>query len=114
MSFQQNVYPWLLDCFGSRIAADRAERNHRFIEEALELVQSLGCTREEVETLVDYVFARKGGEPTQEVGGVMVTLASLCLANQMDMHSAGYHELARIKQPENVEKIRLKQARKPL
>jgi hypothetical protein len=33
-------------CFGPEISADRVERNHRFLEEALELVQACGAARE--------------------------------------------------------------------
>ena len=112
-SFQQRVRPWLLECFGAEIAADRLERNHRFLEEALELVQSLDCTASEAHQLVDYVFGRPVGEPLQEAGGVMVTLAALCLASGLDMHQAGETELARISVPELVAKIRAKQAAKP-
>ena len=111
--FQQRVQPWLLECFGAEIAADRMERNHRFLEESLELVQSLGCTASEAHQLVDYVFGRAVGDPPQEVGGVMVTLAALCLASGLDMHDAGEVELARISVPEIVAKIRAKQAAKP-
>jgi len=53
------------------------------------------------------------GEPVQEAGGVMVTLAALCLASGLDMHGAGETELARISAPELVAKIRAKQAAKP-
>lgn len=109
--FQQRVHPWLLACFGELIAGDREERNHRFLEESLELVQSTGCTASEAHQLVNYVFGRPVGEPAQEVGGVMVTLAALCLANGLDMHDAGEVELARIWT--NVEAIRAKQAAKP-
>lgn len=109
--FQQRVKPWMDACFGLEISADKVERNHRFIEEALELVQSTGCTKSEAHQLVDYVFGRAVGEPRQEVGGVMVTLAALCLAQGMDMHDAGEIELARIWT--KVEKIRVKQAAKP-
>ena len=111
--FQQRVQPWLLECFGAEIAADRVERNHRFLEESLELVQSLGCTASEAHQLVDYVFGRPVGDPPQEVGGVMVTLAALCLASGLDMHDAGEVELVRISAPELVAKIRAKQAAKP-
>ena len=109
--FQQRVQPWMLACFGEKIAADKAERNHRFLEEALELVQATGCTVGEAHQLVDYVYGRPVGEPVQEIGGVMVTLAALCLAHGIDMHSAAETELARIWT--KVEQIRAKQAAKP-
>lgn len=109
--FQPRVQPWLMECFGPMIAGDREERNHRFLEEALELVQACGCAATEAHKLVDYVYGRDIGEPVQEVGGVMVTLAALCLANDMDMHAAGENELARIWT--KVEQIRAKQAAKP-
>lgn len=111
LSFQRRVEPWMLACFGEMIAGDREERNHRFLEEALELVQSCGCTTSEAHQLVDYVFGRPIGEPRQETGGVMITLAALCLANGLDMHEAGETELARIWT--KVEAIRAKQAAKP-
>lgn len=108
---QPRVQPWLMECFGAMIAGDREERNHRFLEEALELVQACGCTASEAHQLVDYTFGRPVGEAAQEVGGVMITLAALCLANGLDMHEAGEAELARIWTM--VEKIRAKQAAKP-
>lgn len=110
-SFQKRVHPWMMECFGSEIASDKTERNHRFIEEALELVQSCGTAASECHQLVDYVFGRPVGEPYQESGGVMVTHAALCLANGLDMHENGEIELARIWT--KVEKIRAKQASKP-
>lgn len=109
--FQQRVQPWLMECFGPMIAGDKEERNHRFLEEALELVQACGCTASEAHQLVDYVYGRPVGDKPQEVGGVMVTLAALCLAQELDMHSCGEVELARIWT--KVEKIRAKQAAKP-
>lgn len=110
-TFQSRVQPWMMACFGPEISADRIERNHRFLEEALELVQSTGCTQSEAHQLVDYVYGRPVGETHQEIGGVMVTLAALCLALGDDMHKAGETELARIWTM--VEKIRAKQAAKP-
>jgi len=110
-ALQQRVHPWLMTCFGPKISADRHERNHRFLEETLELVQACGCSADEAHQLVDYVYGRPVGEKDQEVGGVMITLAALCLANGLDMHEAGERELARIWTM--VEKIRAKQAAKP-
>ena len=109
--FQGRVRPWMWKCFGKEIAADTVERNHRFIEEALELVQACGASASECHQLVDYVFDRAAGEKDQEVGGVMVTLAALCLAHDENMHGAGERELRRIWT--KVDQIRAKQAAKP-
>lgn len=108
--FQASVVPWLLQCFGWQVAGDRTERNFRFLEEALELVQSCGATAAEAHTLVDYVYSRPVGEPHQEVGGVMITLAALCVANGLSMQQAGEDELARIWL--KIDQIRAKQASK--
>jgi hypothetical protein len=111
VQFQDRVQPWMMECFGVEISADSIERNHRFLEESLELVQACGCTQSEAHQLVDYVFGRPIGEKEQEVGGVMVTLAALCLAQSVDMHKCGETELARVWT--KVEQIRAKQAAKP-
>ena len=36
-SFQHKVADWLRVCFGETVAADKRERNFRFLEEAVEL-----------------------------------------------------------------------------
>lgn len=113
MTFQSRVQAWVVQCFGPHVAGNKTERNHRFIEEALELVQSLGCTADEAHMLVDYVFSRPVGEPDQEAGGVMVTLATLLKVNGIYMAAAGERELERICRPEIIAKIRAKQATKP-
>lgn len=109
--FQKRVDNFVLECFGAEIASDKVERNHRFLEEALELVQSIGCTKEDALMLVDYVFDRPTGETSQEIGGVMVTLAALCNANAKDMNYYGEVELVRVWN--KIEKIREKQKSKP-
>jgi hypothetical protein len=110
-SFQAEVWRWALECFGETIPRDVKERCDRFVEEALELVQSLGYDRRRVASLTDYVFDREPGEPHQEVGGVKVTLAALCAAVGLDMDADGRRELDRIWT--KVEAIRAKQAAKP-
>jgi hypothetical protein len=99
--------------FGAEIAADKSIRNHRFLEEALELVQANGCSQSEAHQLVEYVFGRPIGDPDQEMGGVMVTLAALANASGLLMWHAGVRELQRVWQPEIVNKIRHKSANKP-
>lgn len=112
-TFQESVKPWMLDCFGDRIMNDVIERCNRYLEESLELVQSLDYSKEDVYQMVEYVFNRPKGDPPQEIGGVMVTLAALCLAINHDMHKEGLRELVRINNPEVMRKIQLKQMRKP-
>lgn len=109
--YQDRVHSFMLACFGEAIAADGVERNHRFLEESLELVQALGCTASEAHQLVDYVFGRPVGEPHQETGGALVTLAALCNAHKIDMVIAGETELTRCWS--KINKIRAKQAAKP-
>ena len=111
LPFQVRVDEWVTACFGDTIRGDKIERNHRFLEEALELVQSTGCTQSEAHQLVDYVFSRPVGDLAQEVGGVMNTLAALCNIQGVDMMRAGDIELARCWT--KIEKIRAKQAAKP-
>jgi hypothetical protein len=109
--FQARVQPWMMACFGEAISTDTVERNHRFFEEATELVQACGMPPSDAHMLVDYVYGRPVGDKPQEVGGVMVTLAALCLAQGMDLHEAAETELARIWT--KVDLIRAKQAAKP-
>lgn len=109
--FQSRVHEWTTACFGIDIAYDTVERNHRFIEEALELVQACGMTQADAHALVNYVYARPAGSVTQEVGGALVTLAALCNARYIAMAMAATNELDRCFH--NIEKIRAKQAVKP-
>lgn len=112
-SFQNRVRRWMQHCFGEVVMADKVERNHRFLEEALELVQACGCTQDEARKLVDYVYGRPAGETHQEIGGVMVTLSALVDAQGRDLDLCAELELARVLDPEAMEKIRGKQAAKP-
>lgn len=110
-NFQDGVARWLLVCLGRKIANDPIERNHRFLEESLELVQSLNCTCEEAHQLVDYVYSRPAGEPFQEMGGAPITLAALAQANGLVMQSCGEIELDRVW--EKMKQVRMKQVVKP-
>lgn len=111
VSYQDRVHAFMMACFGAEIAKDLQERNHRFLEESLELVQSTGCTASEAHQLVDYVFGRPVGVPHQECGGVAVTLAALCNAAGIGMPAAAEDELTRVNG--KMAEIRAKQAAKP-
>jgi hypothetical protein len=110
-TYQERVHEWMLKCFNEEIVFSQEERNNRFLEEALELVQSLNFTKEEAMQLVEYVYNRPKGGPVQEAGGVMVCLAALCTSEGIEMAVAGEQELERIW--ENIDVIRKKHAAKP-
>ena len=110
-SFQTRVQEWLSACFPETVSSDKQERTHRFLEEALELAQASGCTREDAQALVEYVFSRPHGQTELEVGGVLVTLAGLCSVTNVHMQRAAEQELERNWQRINL--IREKQASKP-
>jgi len=111
-SFQAGVAEWMGQCFLPSLYSNMTERGDRLLEEVLELLQAHGYDKARVPTLVDYVFSRPVGDPAQEVGGVMVTLAGYCWVAGLDMHVHGHAELARISHPEVMAKIRAKQEAK--
>lgn len=104
--FQNQVYAFLIDCFGADILNNKLERNYRFFEEAAELVQVGGMTKEECYKLIDYVYDRPTGEITQEIGGVMVTLFGLACAQNISMNYCAETEI--INCYENINRIRSK------
>lgn len=111
-SFQVRCLKWILTWLNSNLIYNKQERNQRFLEEALELVQSLDMDRETAHKLVNYIFDRPKGEPKQELGGVMNTLAILSEINSMSMWEAAEEELTRCWN--NIEKIKDKQKLKPV
>jgi len=96
---------WLAEVFGPSATQDVEERALRFGEESLELIQSLGITREQAEALVKQVFDKPIGEPEQELGGTMVTLATLCAVTGMNAGSAFATEFDRCDNPKVKQKI---------
>jgi len=111
-TFQAGVAEWMGQCFLPSLYSNMTERGDRLLEEVLELLQAHGYDKARVPTLVDYVFGRPVGDPAQEVGGVMVTLAGYCWVAGLDMHANGQAELDRINQPDVMARIRAKQEAK--
>lgn len=110
-SFQSRVRHWLIACFGEDFDQEHHAREARFIEEAIEFFQSRGRTFEELISVANYVYSRPPGDPFQEVGGVLTTLAAACTISGIDMRDAGEKELSRIWTKKDA--IREKQANKP-
>lgn len=110
-TFQNRMFRWLSNTFEEEIIYSTTERADRFLEEALELVQSHGYTKERASVILDFVYDRPAGDPFQEVGGVYTTLSAYCSVHNIDMTLAAETELSRIWQ--NMDKIREKQKQKP-
>lgn len=112
-NYQNKVNTWMTACFPPDVCTDVIERCFRFVEESMELAQSLGMTKEEALTMAEYTWGRPEGQPSQEVGGVMVCLAALCNTVGIDIMFEAWAELERVEQPEIMAKIRAKHAAKP-
>lgn len=110
VNFQKRVWNWMLHTFHQEERENITVRCDRFLEEALELLQSLDYPVERIDKLRDYVYSRPKGVPMQELGGTMITLAALCGPTGMEMDLAADIELSRCWT--NMEKIRAKQAMK--
>ena len=95
-SFQTRVHLWMCATFPSKVIDSKEERAMRFLEESLELVQALGLTQAQALAVAMHVFGRPVGYVSQEIGGVMVTLAALCHTADDDMRLSGERELARV------------------
>lgn len=105
LRFQQRVHAWLAETFpGTEVSP--AERSRRFLEEAVELVQAVGLSDEDIWSNVERVLSREPGQVRQELGGTMVSLAGLSQALGEDMAYAGEVELARVSDPGMQERMR--------
>lgn len=110
-SFQSRVHAWVVDFFPEH-GVNVPERARRFVEEAIELAQAVGLEGTEVQRILDRAYSRPAGEPLQELGGSMVSLAALAEAVHLDAEQAGEIELRRISAPGMRESMRAKQAEK--
>lgn len=97
---------------GEDVITSLNERNYRGFEEACELYQSGGMTREQMHKIVDMV-QDKPVEPVieKEVGGVLSTLAAFCNARNIDMWKCAVAGLKR--NWDEIDAIRNRQKNKP-
>lgn len=111
-SIQTQVAEWGAKAFSPGRYNNIVGRGDRFLEEVLELLQANGYPRERIPVLVDYTYGRPVGEPAQEVGGTVLTLAAYCNVIGVDMEAEAQREIDRVNQPEVLAKIQAKQALK--
>lgn len=86
---------WAAQMFGD-IVYDTGERALRFLEEALELVQTQGLTAERAHALVDRVYGREPGDVFKEIGQAQLTLDVLCENAGYDPYLEAEREFRRI------------------
>ncbi len=101
--FQQDVGEWVRQCFGDQVADDRVERARRMLEEALELAYLCGLRPAEAHFMVDFTAQREQERSQQadmanEVGGLAITLASLCYTYGISLDRCARSELTRVRQ----------------
>jgi hypothetical protein len=108
--FQTRVAAWVFETFGDDLRHNKPTRDHRFMEEAIELYQALGHPIDRLWQVACDVYAKEPGDPKQELGGVQTTLAALSEGHGLDMVEARETELARMWT--KVEAIRAKAASK--
>lgn len=110
--YQRATLHWLITTFGQAYITSLDERALRFFEEAGELCQSAGMTKEQALAMVEYTWSREPGEPVQELGGATVTLSLLATALGLQHGEAARNELQRCW--DNQKKIRAKAMAKEL
>jgi hypothetical protein len=105
INFQEDVERWVLDCFGKDSFQNTRVRALRFLEESIELCQSVGITNVDCLKLIGQVYEKPEGEIVQEIGGTMTTLAPLCSNLGIDMLYAGRKELEILIESEKSRKL---------
>lgn len=92
---QAEVGDWCLETFGHTFTSNVDERCCRFLEESLEAVQALKLSKEKALALLLYVYSRPVGEPKQEAGGTIITLAALANAADIRLEDSFTDEMHR-------------------
>jgi len=112
MTAQERVHSWVLIALGEETAANAQERALRTVEEVVELAQVCGVDAATLHRCIDYVLARPVGAAEREIAGSLVTLYSTAATLGVDADAAFEKELARLQQPEVIERCRLRQIEK--
>jgi len=92
---QKKVYAWVETRLG-KLNQNKKERALRFLEESLELVQTIGVTESDIFAVLAHVYSKPQGETAQEIGGVGVTLLALSEATGISFDWALEREITRI------------------
>ena len=83
--------------WGDKAFDSPVERATRLLEEAIEVFQAVGGSRDVAAKTVDMVMNKKAGELSQEIAGVGVCLLALCALKEVRLDEVVNAEIARIK-----------------
>lgn len=92
---ENRVREWVVSRIGPEHMTTR-ERAMRLLEEAIELAQAEGVTREQVDCQVAYTYSSKPGDPRQEASGVAICLYGWASAAGATLQEIGLAEMERI------------------
>lgn len=107
---QSIVLAWATRMFG-QCTTQLTERALRVVEEAIEVGQAAGLTKEQVQRLIDRVYSRPAGDVREELGGLLVTCLAICEVMRISGDDLERDEMERVLSlPE--EKVREKHAQK--
>jgi hypothetical protein len=90
----RQMLDWCYKTFGS-VAPGHVERATRLLEEAVELAQCAGVTRQTAQRLIERVFSRPPGKMAQEVGQVQNLLECFAECVGLDAAHEGRREFDR-------------------
>ena len=92
---QTNLAHWLERCLGRQTLLSRKDRAIRVLEEAIELAQAAGISRDKALEQLDHTYGRPKGRPGQEIAGVLNAALLAAEAYGYDGLTLGLDELAR-------------------
>lgn len=87
---------WATDMFGE-VARDPRERALRFLEESVELAQSLGIDDAATSAVIRRVYARPPGDLVREFGQVQACFEMLALVSGVDVDAEVSAEFDRVR-----------------
>lgn len=92
---QRLVSAWVRSTFGDEAFA-RQERARRLLEEVAELCQAEDIDKQSAIDVVNYVYAKPKGDPSQEIGGVALTLLAYAGSAGVSLEQAETSEFTRV------------------
>ncbi len=87
---------WCASRFGIEAYTNRRERAARVLEEAIELAQAEGLPIGKAQRILEVVYSKPAGEPSQEAAGVMTTLMGWAASTSHDLERVTQAEIDRI------------------